>query len=66
MLSTILNMVLIALGLTAFLSLLLLSVILFIISGVVIFGVIDAIAKKNKVQVVKFVFRKEVKLIAYI
>ncbi|WMU95429.1 hypothetical protein [Streptococcus phage SVep1] len=41
-------MVLIALGLTAFLSLLLLSVILFIISGVVIFGVIDAIAKKIK------------------
>ncbi len=48
MLSTILNMVLIALGLTAFLSLLLLGVILFIISCAVIFGFIDAIVNKLK------------------
>lgn len=48
MLSTILNMVLIALALTAFLSLLLWGAILFIMSGTVIFNVIDAIAKKIK------------------
>ena len=48
MLSTILNMVLIALGLTAFLGIILLGVVIFIVLGAVIFGTVDAITDEFK------------------
>lgn len=48
MLSTIFNLVMIALGLTAFLGLILLGVVIFIVLGAVIFGTIDAITGEFK------------------